>query len=58
MQKYRLGEEPGDDLSAFTTVEERLAMVWGLNLASWQLAGKSIPDYPRGRSPGRLVRQR
>lgn len=40
---YRLGEEPGDDLSATTTPEERIAMVWQLTLDAWAMAGRELP---------------
>ena len=48
---YRLGEEPGDDLSASTTPEERLAMVWELTLRAWALSGRPIPTYERHEMP-------
>lgn len=44
----------GDDLSATTTVEQRVAMVWRLTLDAWASAGWSIPTYARGQAPGRL----
>ena len=52
---YRLGSEPGDDLSATTTATERLAMVWPLTLEAWAVAGKSLPGYSRGETPIRIV---
>ena len=48
---YRLGEEPGDDLSASTTPEERLAMVWELTMRAWALSGRPIPSYERSEMP-------
>lgn len=48
---YRLGAEPGDDLSAFTSAEERLAMMWPLALEAWDLSGRAVPRYPRGEAP-------
>jgi len=48
---YRLGEEPGDDLSALTTPAERLALVWELTLRAWALMGRPIPSYSRDRMP-------
>ena len=54
--QYRLGEEPGDDLSASTTAEERLAMMWQLAKHAWLLSGKPMPDYERGNAPGRVIR--
>jgi hypothetical protein len=44
---YRLGQEPGDDLSATTTPEARLAMMWSLALEGWTLASRPMPDYRR-----------
>jgi hypothetical protein len=55
IRRYRLGEEPGDDLSASTTAEERLAMVWPLTLDAWAMAGKALPTYTRGETPIRVV---
>ena len=53
---FRLGEEPGADLSRTTTAEERLAMMWPLAREAWTLAGGSLPDYPRHRMPIRVIR--
>jgi len=44
---YRLGEGPGDDLSATTTVAQRLAMMWPLALDAWSLTGRPLPAYAR-----------
>jgi hypothetical protein len=54
---YRLGEEPDDDLSATTTAEERLAMMWPLALDAWASSGRPMPDYPREKTPVRVVRR-
>jgi len=48
---YRLGEEPTDDVSAFTTPEERLAMVWELTARAWALAARPRPAYERPAMP-------
>lgn len=53
---YRLGEEPEDDLSATTTPEERLAMLWELSLDAWALAGRQLPEYSRAETPVRIIR--
>jgi hypothetical protein len=53
---YRLGEEPGDDLSGSTTVAERLAMVWELTERSWALLGRPLPAYTRSRMPVQVRR--
>lgn len=54
--RYRLGEEPDEDLSAVTTAEERLAMMWELARTAWELSGHAIPGYDRRHAPGRVVR--
>jgi hypothetical protein len=51
VRKYALGQEPGDDLSASTTAEQRLAMMWSLALRAWALTGSPLPDYQRANSP-------
>jgi hypothetical protein len=47
VHRFRLGAEPGDDLSSTTSAQERLAMMWPLALEAWALAGRVVPDYPR-----------
>jgi hypothetical protein len=54
--RYRLGEEPPDDLSDSTTPSERIAMMWPLAQTAWRLAGKAVPGYDRSNLPGRLWR--
>jgi hypothetical protein len=54
---YRLGQEPGDDLSAVSTAEERLAMVAELSRRMWSLTGQPVPTYSRARMPARVVRR-
>ncbi len=62
IRRYRIGEEPGDDLSASadlsasTTASERLEMMWPLARDAWAFAGRTIPDYSRGQTPVRVVR--
>lgn len=58
VQVYRLGEEPGDDLSATTTPEARLEMVTVLSARMWALTGLPIPAYSRAEMPGRVLRTR
>ena len=48
---FALGEEPRDDLSATTTPEERLALMWTLALEGWQLSGRPLPSYAREATP-------
>ena len=54
--RFRLGEEPPDDLSEVTTLEERIAMMWPLAVEAWKLAGRPLPDYDRRNIPARLFR--
>jgi hypothetical protein len=56
VRRYRLGAEPSDDLSATTTPEQRLGMMWELALQAWELAGRELPTYSRREIPGRLIR--
>lgn len=56
-QVYRLGKEPGDDLSATTTPEERLAMVTELSGRLWRLTGLPVPSYSRTTMPARVLRR-
>jgi hypothetical protein len=51
VRRYRLGEEPGDDLSRTTTAEERLAMMPGLAAEAWALSGRPLPAYARPETP-------
>ena len=54
VRKFRLGEEPADDMAG-TTVEERVAMVWQLTLDAWAAAGREIPTYRRSEMPVRVL---
>ena len=53
---FRPGEEPGDDLSASTTPEARIALVWELSRRMWQLTGRPWPDTPRRNLPVHIIR--
>jgi hypothetical protein len=55
VRAWPLGQEPGEDLSAFTTAAERLAMMWPLALDAWASAGQPVPDYPRRLAPIRVL---
>ena len=44
------------DLSANTTVGERLAMMWPLAVEAYRLAGIEVPRYARSEAPGRVIR--
>jgi hypothetical protein len=57
VRKYRLGNEPSDDLSDSTTPEERLAMMWPLALEAWTLSASRIPSYDRRAAPVRKLRR-
>ena len=56
VRKFRLGEEPADDFSAFT-VEERLAMTWQMTCDAWASAGRPLPVYSRSEMPIRVVQR-
>jgi hypothetical protein len=58
VRKYRLGEEPSDDLRDTTTAEERLQMMWQLAVDAWASSGKRLPDYDRGAAPVRKFLRR
>ena len=55
VRRFELGQE-SDDLSAVSSAEERIAMMWPLALEAWSLAGLPLPDYTRENMPGRLLR--
>ncbi len=55
---YPLGHEPGDDLTASTTAEERIAMVAELTARMWELAGGTHQPYSRQTIPVRVVPRR
>ena len=57
VRRYRLGQEPSDDLSGVTKPEVRLGMMWPLALEAWSLAGRPLPDYPRHRAPVKCLRR-
>ncbi len=55
VRRFKLGEEPSDDLSAQTTPEERIEMVWSLTLDAWVASG--MPEAtPRATWPVRVRR--
>jgi hypothetical protein len=51
VQRFRLGDEPGDDLSNTTSAAERVAMVWRLTLDAWASSGRTLPEYSREHTP-------
>lgn len=56
IRRYELGSEPDENLSADTTVEERIAMVWRLTLDAWVSGRLPMPTYDRANTPGRILR--
>ena len=56
VRKFKLGEEPSDDLSDTTTAAERLAMMWPLAVQAWALARRPLPTYDRSSIPIRIYR--
>ena len=50
------GEQSIDDLSASTTPEARLEMVWVLSRRMWELTGRPSPLTARADLPVRIVR--
>ena len=57
IRRFALGDEPDEDLSATTTMAERLAMVWPLSRLAWELAGQPTEPPPRSELPGRVIRR-
>jgi len=51
-------EGADEDLSATTTAEQRLQMMWRLAEDAWALAGRPVPSYARSEMPGRVLRGR
>jgi hypothetical protein len=58
VRKYRLGNEPSDDLRDATTAEERLQMMWPLTVDAWAMSGKQLPEYDRSAAPVRKFMRR
>lgn len=56
VRRFKLGEEPDEDLRATTTPEQRLAMMWRLALDAWASQGQPLPSYTREETPGRVIR--
>ena len=51
VRRYALGNEPGSNLSATTTAEERVEMMWPLALEAWILTGRPFPGSARSEAP-------
>ena len=56
IRRFRLGEEPNDDLSRATTAEERLAMMWPLALDAFSFQTHRLEPAPRAQWPVRVRR--
>jgi hypothetical protein len=53
----RPGEAPiDDDLSATTSREERVHMMWELAQQAWSVARIPVPGYARPDMPARVIR--
>lgn len=57
IRRFVLGEEPDENLSATTTMDERLAMESPLSGLAYQLAGHPLAQPPRHELPGRVIRK-
>ena len=55
VRKFRLGEEPVDDFSAYTP-GERMMMVEQMTNDAWASAGLPMPQYSRREMPVRIIR--
>ncbi|MES1172660.1 MAG: hypothetical protein ABUL77_05445 [Bacteroidota bacterium] len=54
ISRFRLGGEPGDDLTSATSATARVAMMWELAESGWRIAGRALPTYDRSNMPARL----
>jgi hypothetical protein len=54
--RFTLGDESANDISALTTPEERVAMMWELAETAWTLAGRQLPTYDRQNIPACVFR--
>jgi hypothetical protein len=56
VRQFRLGDEPNEDLSSTTTVEERIAMMWPLALDAFSVQASRAERLPRDRWPVKFRR--
>jgi len=56
IRQFRLGGEPSEDLSATTTAEGRLAMMWPLAVDAFCVRGVSSAASPRAAWPVKVRR--
>jgi hypothetical protein len=54
VRRYRLGEEPSEDLSTSTTATERLAMMWPLAVDAFSHGGRLPERTPRATWPVKI----
>ena len=47
VRRFRLGDEPNEDLSSTTTGEERIAMMWPLALDAFSIGRATTEASPR-----------
>ena len=53
---FHLGDEPRDDMTATSTAEERIALVWTLSERAWELTGRGDVRLRRADLPVRILR--
>lgn len=56
VRRFRLGDEPNEDLSSTTTAEERIAMMWPLALDAFSVNASGSDRSPRPLWPVRVRR--
>ena len=56
IRRSTLREQASDDLSATTTPEERIGMMWPLAVEAWSIAGCKLPEGPIQELPSKLIR--
>lgn len=57
IRSYPLGKEPPLDPLDATSIDDRLAAMWPLATQAWELGGRKVPSWERGRAPGKLSRR-
>ena len=55
VRRFRLGEEPADDLTATTSAFERIEMVVALSRRMLDLTGVPVRAYSRDQMPVKIV---
>jgi hypothetical protein len=54
IRSFPIEDQPPDDISAQTTPQQRLAMMWSLAVEAWRVSGRAIPNYDRAQIAARL----